>query len=209
MIEGLNSCDSLQEVVFENESRVRIIDGFRYCISLREIEIPVSVEIVKGFDDCRKMERFHFAANSKAREIHGFADCCSLSELEILASVEVIEGFNKCDRLITVSFALGSRVRIVRAFSHCTSLCRIDIPASAEEISHFEFSGLRQLVLAEGTQIRKINKKSKDLLYPWNKKDYPGLSVVYHDSDLAHCRRRVHMNCLTKGVVGNRLFEDF
>jgi hypothetical protein len=198
MIEGLNSFDSLQEVVFENESRVRIINGFRYWISLREIEIPASVEIVKDFDRYGTMERFHFDANSESRKIHGFTHFCSLSELEIPASIEVIEGFNECNRLLTVSFAMGSRVQIVRAFSHCISLCRINIPASGEEISHFEFSGLCQLVLAEGTQIRKINTKPNELLLSWNNKDYDCLFIVYQDSDLVHCRRCVHMNCSTK-----------
>jgi hypothetical protein len=97
-----SNCTSLREVLFAGDSRLKVIDGFQGCTSLRRVEIPASVEEIKSrsFFGCTALTEVTFARDSRLRVIHGFQGCTSLYRLEIPASVERIDSSEDNARLL-------------------------------------------------------------------------------------------------------------
>ena len=87
---------SLSRVTFAAGSCLKRIEklAFSQCGSLKEIEIPASVEVLceSCFSCCESLSRVTFASGSCLKRIEesAFSGCESLKEIEIPASVEVL-----------------------------------------------------------------------------------------------------------------------
>jgi hypothetical protein len=150
-------CDcssSVREVVFETESKVRLIDSEAFRLSrLTRICICSSVEVLgeSCFADCRHLRIVTFAGDSKLKELRcsAFEGCEKLLAICLPASVEVIgqSCFSGCSSLWDVTFAAESRLlRIERfAFFDCILLRSICIPGSVRMVSAFAFRNCRSL----------------------------------------------------------------
>ena len=117
----MSSCQSLSRVTFAVGSCLKLIEkeAFSWCESLKEIEIPASVEVLCElcFHECESLSRVTFAAGSCLKRIENlaFSRCSSLKEIEIPASVEILcercfggDFGSSCKSLSRVTFATGS-----------------------------------------------------------------------------------------------------
>jgi hypothetical protein len=97
------TCISLSEVTFTPDADLDRIDGFRECVSLFRIDMPMSVEILgeASFCEWRALNEVTFAADARLREIHDFPQCASLVRIDIPISVEIIgkDSFYECRSL--------------------------------------------------------------------------------------------------------------
>jgi hypothetical protein len=173
-------------VIFENDSRIREIRDFWWCKSLHRIEIPASAEIVDGFHSCDSLTEVIFENDSRIREINGFLECKSIHRIEIPGSVEMLCAFRGCTKLKKITFAPTCCLHVIEGFED--SLIRsIEIPASVETIIGFNSRRLSQLILVEGTIIKRI--KVGNLPRQVNGCSDP-VFVVYGEGDLKKGRRR-------------------
>ena len=155
---AFQGCKSLLEVKFEANSSLRTIGGghslyskysagetsyyiarygaFAFCVSLKEIEIPSSVETIEecAFIGCSGLSSVTFEQGSRLTQLKGgyawkkygtkiyyeakstfgcFENCTSLLSVCIPSSVEVIEAcaFQNCSSLSSVIFEPNSKLR--------------------------------------------------------------------------------------------------
>jgi hypothetical protein len=197
MLDGFFRFSALQEVKFQNGSHVRKIGGFSHCISLRRIELPPSIEVIKGdspdaaFCSCLVLREVILAPGGRLREIQGFSDCPALLRIDIPASVELINGFNQCTSLVEVNFPVNSYVREIHGFTKCPSLREIHFPASVEQITGFDDCHvLGSVVIADHTRIRRITGFWKTVRIPVRRTAF----ISYLGGNyLKHSRRRLHL----------------
>ncbi len=155
---AFQNCKNLVEVKFEDSSSLRTIGGghnmytktsagstsyyiarygaFAFCTSLREIEIPSSVETIEecAFIGCTNLSSVNFEQDSRLTHLKGgyaykkygskiyyeakstfgcFQDCVSLLSICIPSNVEVIDAcvFQNCSSLASVTFEPNSKLR--------------------------------------------------------------------------------------------------
>ena len=88
---AFTGCKNLEKVVFDEESQLKTIGGcaFANCSSLKEIELPESLEIIEGaaFLRCTSLERIHIPKNVNAINCHflanSFEECTSLKSITL------------------------------------------------------------------------------------------------------------------------------
>jgi hypothetical protein len=135
-----SSCGSLQEVVFESNSRLKLIETAAFTLSsLTKIVIPKSVESIgpSCFCCCSLLRDVMFEDNSLLRVIYeyGFWSCSAIPFITIPRSVEVIGKccFSFCGCLEKVRFEPLCRLRVIQdeAFAH-SKISRITIHVTGE-----------------------------------------------------------------------------
>lgn len=88
---AFTGCKNLEKVVFDEESQLNTIGGcaFANCSSLKEIELPESLEIIEGaaFSACTSLESIHIPKNVNEINCHfmanSFEKCTSLKSITI------------------------------------------------------------------------------------------------------------------------------
>jgi hypothetical protein len=155
-----SSCASLQEVVFESNSRLKLIETAAFTLSsLTNIVIPKSVESIgpSCFACCSNLREVVFEADSLLRIVYeyGFWSCSAVPSIAIPRSVEVIgKGcFSYCGSLKKVTCEPLSRLRIIQddAFAH-TKVSRIMIHGTGEVDVTFSKPGCQIVVRKPGAE---------------------------------------------------------
>lgn len=88
---AFTGCKNLEKVIFEEGSQLKTIGGcaFADCSSLKEIELPESLEMIEGaaFSGCTSLERIHIPKNVNAINCHfmanSFEECTSLKSITL------------------------------------------------------------------------------------------------------------------------------
>jgi hypothetical protein len=97
----LDSCVTLSAIAIEASNQLRAMYGCEMCNSVRRIEVPESIHIIKDncFKRCSSLCEIIFARNGQLREIQGFQFCDSLRRIEFPESLEIIpeHGFLSCN----------------------------------------------------------------------------------------------------------------
>lgn len=144
---------SLFRVTFASGSVLKRIgdEAFRYCDSLEEIILPVSVqEIGSGcFSNCNMLSLIFSGKSKWFTVLDSLLLCkdgmraiccfyCEIEEIEIPAKVKEIGAncFSGCSLLCEVTFESQTNLKRIghHAFSGCGSLDEIELPMSVEEI---------------------------------------------------------------------------
>jgi hypothetical protein len=162
-------CESLREVIFEQNSQLQRIGiyAFRMCRSLESIIVPKSVQSlnVGCFNGCGKLENVTFESDSSLRQIEGYAfcSCQSLESIIIPKSVKFLNVgcFSGCEKLGNITFEPGSNLEWIGedVFSGCRSLESITIPASVRFIGKSCFNGcekLKNVTFESGSRLEQI-----------------------------------------------------
>jgi hypothetical protein len=71
-VEGFWSCTGLVSVNFGPDSQLEILTGFGICKTLRRLDIPASVEVIKFFTDWTELRELILTGDSHIRKINGF-----------------------------------------------------------------------------------------------------------------------------------------
>ena len=126
---AFNNCSSLESVVFDENIQLKVIDGFPSCSSLKNIEIPASVDSIA----------------------RGAFSGAGLKEIFIPQTVKSIEAsaFANCRYLESVTFDKNSQVKVIKGgtaqviytgtFYGCSALKNITLPASVDSIGKYAF----------------------------------------------------------------------
>ena len=128
--EAFDGCENLLQV--ETHDGIRIIGkwAFRYCVSLRRINLKSAVEIDNGsFHGCYNLEAVEFG--DRLERIGNLAFYrCSLKHLKLPSSIITIGdyAFWNCNRLTDVELSERLETFGVGAFWSCKRLLRIAIP---------------------------------------------------------------------------------
>jgi hypothetical protein len=155
-----SSCGSLQEVIFESNSKLKLIEATAFTLSsLTRIVIPKSVESIgpSCFCCCSNLRDVVFEANSLLRVIYeyGFWSCSAIPSIAIPRSVEVIAKgcFSFCGCLEKVTFERLSRLKIIEdeAFAH-SKVLQIVIHVTGERDVAFSNPGCQIVVRRPGTE---------------------------------------------------------
>lgn len=193
---AFKNCQSLETVVFENNSHLKIIGGGYYdkyhsydyyygafsdCTSLKSIIIPASCETIESsaFKECKALENVSFEQYSQLKEIGGG---CHMHEYD--------DG--------SYYYPHKSVLYYFGAFSDCVSLKSITIPASCQNIGVTAFRNCKSLESVEFSHESVLTILSGGSLtpssgyVPADKEDYridpPNSSV---------------RSCYSKGVFAN------
>lgn len=146
---AFSDCYSLESVVFESGSRLKIIDRYVFdtCIALKSIIIPASCEEIgiSAFANCKSLSDVRIESGSQLKIIAGgvsegeysasgfgaFSDCVSLKSFSVPSSVVEIgeSAFVDCSSLSELSFDDCSELKTIgaMAFYCCGFLRRIDM----------------------------------------------------------------------------------
>jgi hypothetical protein len=168
-----DSCRSLREISFENDSKLRETqDRVFYGTEIERFEIPSKCEVlsahslegVKSFSICKENPFFVFEeemlmCSDRKRLIRYFG---SESRIVVKKEVEVIrkEAFYLLESLCEVLFEEGSRLRLIEDHGfYGSGLREIIIPASVEVIGEYGFyrcRSLRRIIFEEGSKLKEI-----------------------------------------------------
>jgi len=162
-------CRNLENVYFENESKLEIIgdSAFENCTSLKELLIPTKVTTIgdSAFGSCQSLENIGILSGVKTIGDGSFVQCNALTNITIPASVESIgvAAFYQCQALTNVVFEEGSKLTNLanNIFYGCESLTSINIPASVETISDYAFYQCKSLTtvdIDEASELKNINE---------------------------------------------------
>ena len=147
---AFKDCSSLESVVFDENIQLKVIDGFQYCSSLKNIEIPASVDSIATY------------AFSGA----------GLTKIFIPQTVKSIgyAAFSYCKSLETVVYDRNSQVKVIRGntavigtFHYCTALRSITLPVSVDSIGQHVFTGCESLHIVDAsacTNLEYIGKRA-------------------------------------------------
>lgn len=189
---AFKNCQSLETVVFENNSHLKIIGGGYYsndyyygafsdCTSLKSIIIPASCETIESsaFKECKALENVSFEQYSQLKEIGGG---CHMYEYD--------DG--------SYFYPHKSVLYYYGAFSDCVSLKSITIPASCQNIGVTAFRNCKSLESVEFSHESVLTILSGGSLTPSSgyvtngKEDY---SIAPPNSSVR--------DCYSKGVFAN------
>ena len=169
---AFDSCNSLESVVFELGSRLKIIDGngddgaFSYCTALKSITIPASCETIgcSAFKGCVALEQVNFEAGTQLKIIDGGFNLTTDSG-----------SFYLCNLLRYVRIESGSQLKTIAggsahdedgttyfygAFFGCSSLESFSVPSSVVEIGESAFmncSSLSELSFDDCSELKMID----------------------------------------------------
>ena len=84
---AFSNCSNLEKVIFEEGSQLKTIDrcAFFDCSSLKEIELPESLEVMTGltFWRCSSLESIHIPENVNCFDGSCFKECTSLESITL------------------------------------------------------------------------------------------------------------------------------
>jgi len=106
-------CRQLRQVVFKNNSRLKVLENntFNGCLALEKINLSSSLEEIgtSTFRFCRSLEKINIPDSVKILGEFVFANCYKLKEVKIGKGVTAIptHAFRHCDSLTKVT-ALGN-----------------------------------------------------------------------------------------------------
>ena len=137
---AFDHCTALYEVIFEEGSKLKIIDKgtFSRCYSLKSIAIPKSVTALgmSVFVFCVTLEFITFEKGSQLGTIprYCFLKCYMLKALVIPDAVTIIErnALDNCYHLASVYFSPQSNLQIIRekVFIDCKNLQFVNVPTT-------------------------------------------------------------------------------
>ena len=168
-------CSKLKTVVFENESKCKLIGPGTFCFTaISAINIPCSVIKISGYDydfgafqGCQSLQKVTFASGSKCESIGMMAFYnTAITSITIPSSVETIDwyAFMDCKKLSKVTFASGSKCESIGMMAfYNTAITSITIPSSVEEIEDGAFSNcekLSRVTFASGSKCESIGKEA-------------------------------------------------
>ena len=149
---AFEGCDLLEEVEF-NEGLVKIEDAAFYgCSSLREANLPDSVEYIGDWDgapafgNCASLTWFHYPASLGHATIGGpFRGCTSLTEYEVPEGITELTPSLFRNHVDLVSLTLPSTLKVIGNYSlRGTSINNVALGGGR--------TGLTGLILPEGTE---------------------------------------------------------
>ena len=123
--------------------------AFQGCTSLKEIDIPNSVDIIgnSSFTGCTSLQSINIPNSVTEIGENTFAHCTCLENIELPDSVKTIPAgsFSGCKSIKSVDIP-NSVIEIgLNAFADCLSLESVDIPNSVTIISESAFRNCRSL----------------------------------------------------------------
>jgi hypothetical protein len=88
---AFSGCTNLEKIIFEEGSQLKTIEGCAFvdCSSLKDIELPESLEIIEGaaFSGCSSLESIHIPKNvneiNYGIQANSFEECTSLKSIII------------------------------------------------------------------------------------------------------------------------------
>ena len=135
------SVDEIEDNAFSDCERLLTVDthdgirkvgeyAFRYCSSLRRINIKSVVEIdLTAFIYCYNLETVEFGDRLETIGNQSFAECFSLKRLKLPSIINIDRGtFMNCTRLTDVEISERLEKIGINAFWQCERLQRIAIP---------------------------------------------------------------------------------
>ena len=138
---AFEDCENLVTVDTHDGLRRVGKHAFRYCKSLRRINLKSAVEIERfAFYECRKMISVEFGDRLETIGTFAFDGCASLKHLKLPSIITIGAGaFKKCTRLIDIE--LSERLESIKggAFWDCGRLERIAVPLKRDL---FEFTNI-------------------------------------------------------------------
>ena len=138
------------ELVDLQEGLIRIENkAFKWCISLKRINIPSTVREIgeEAFDGCDELDGITLPEELQRLGQYAFKHCRSLQTINIPPNIENIQAatFICCDSLLEVLFSEGLREIGEDAFSRCKSLVSVTFPSSLKVICKEAFEGCKVL----------------------------------------------------------------
>ncbi len=116
-------CINLSEVIFEEDSNLKIIDrqAFDRCLAIKRITLPDSLESIgiNAFAECKDLEEIVLSSNSNLQEIHA-------------------EAFVFCEKLCKITLPVSLKSISKRAFFGCNSLKIIFYRGSVEQFKNID-----------------------------------------------------------------------
>jgi hypothetical protein len=144
--------ESVQEVIFESDSKLRIIGKNAFETSnVTTITIPSSVEVIGDdcFFGCRSLSEVIFEPGSRLRRIGASAfGGTKISQIVIPASVEVIGEFcfSDCQSLCNTEFEAKSELKeLQEQVVESANLARFEIPAKCEILTGQSLVGIKSV----------------------------------------------------------------
>lgn len=124
-------CISLEEVVLSDELRT-ITNSFKDCTSLKNINIPSSLESISflAFDGCISLEEMHFPSSLKEIGNSAFANCTGLNTVTFGdGAIDLkVNAFQNCSNLKKLSFGRQEPKRVNNSFNgSCKALSDLTI----------------------------------------------------------------------------------
>jgi hypothetical protein len=174
---AFNYCIRVGEVVFEEGSRLRLIEDYAfYQTGLKRIVIPASVEVVGEFcfGSCFYLHEFAFERESNLKEIKGDALFKSaLGEIEIPAKCQILAPSSLTGlKSVTVSkenpflvvedsfLKSSDRKRLIRYMgSERRIVIKREVEGIGEECFHW-LENLCEVVFEEGSKLRRLERKA-------------------------------------------------
>lgn len=123
---------------------VRKIGGYAFheCSSLKEINIPNSINVIGGsvFAGCKFLEKVNLPNSINIIYSDTFSYCSSLTHIDIPESVEEIGGyaFYGCSSLVHIDIPEGVKNIYFAAFANCENLISISLPSTLEIFNYRE-----------------------------------------------------------------------
>ena len=124
-------------------------EAFEQCSSLREITIPPSVTKIGryAFDQCSSLTRIDIPPSIESLEEGIFLRCLSLKRINIPPSVKTIKrcAFSECSSLTSIDIPPLLEIIEEYTFHLCSSLTSIHIPSSVKSVREYSFIGCSSL----------------------------------------------------------------
>lgn len=126
-------CKSLQEVVFEKGSDLRVIPAFCFadCYKLKKVILPEKVFHIdnQAFSYCISLETIEWPKELKLINTAAFRNCAGLESIKLPDSLQDIrtDAFNNCESLKAVEFQGCQRIAPF-VFYNCPSLETVILP---------------------------------------------------------------------------------
>lgn len=201
VINGLRYADTyLVEAVdktletYQIKEGTRFIGGesFAYCVNLREISIPSSVNMILGsaFEDCTSLESIEIPEAVKTIQGYAFKDCKSLKSITLPEKIEHIwhSTFRDCSSLATLTIPNSVSAIDEHAFDGCTSLVSVKMPTSLSELGRSAFancSSLKNINIPEG--VTKIEEGVFDNCTSLSSIEIPNTVLYLYNDAFSSC----------------------
>lgn len=152
---AFEDCKSLEEVIFEANSRCIAIDEYAFwgCENLKKINLPPSVTTLgEGvFKNCRSLTVITLPERVRIIPAFCFSGCHSLKTVKFSSTLADIKrsAFIYCESLSEISLPPTLKHIGSNAFSRCLSLKEIKIPNSVSELESYAFSDCKSMTYAK------------------------------------------------------------
>ena len=159
---SFKECTKLEKVKLPDG--LLVLGGFGGCSSLREIDIPDTLDEFEPFtfENCTSLESITIPEDVKELPRLIFSNCKSLAEVKFTKSVKRIdnEAFKGCTSLKSID--LGKTLSYLGdyAFMNCTSLETVTVPSGIHTVNTLTFSdctGLKSISLPHTIKEIKAN----------------------------------------------------